>query len=285
MASNEPQVLLEGLSLPEGPRWHDGRLWFSDIKNFRVMTVDENGKAEEVATGVQGEPSGLGFLPDGRLLIATMRDRKLLRREPDGGISTVVDLSGIMQGDNNDMVVDRQGRAYIGGFGYEFFNRGEPRPGSVAMVRPDGSARIVAADMVSPNGMVISEDGRTLIVAEPGARRLTAFRIEDDGSLADRRVYAQTESVTPDGIALDAEDCVWCGSPMAHEFVRVREGGEIADRISLPGKLTLACAFGGQDRRTLFLCTVEGTMEQLVAGTGNGRIEAVRVDVPGAGIP
>lgn len=278
-----PEVLLDDLIFLEGPRWHDGKLWFSDMFAGQVRTVDLSGNTEVIAE-VAERPSGLGFLPDGRLLIVSMQNRLLLRLDRDG-LTSVADLSGLAAGSPNDMVVDTHGRAYIGHFGYDLFGGEEPRPASLLLVTPDGQVREVADGLEFPNGTVISPDGKTLIVAETFGRRLTAFSIADDGGLSERRVFAQFDEETPDGICLDARGGVWVSSFESGEFVRVEDGGTITERIPVPGKRAVACALGGPQRQTLFLLTAETTLEELAQGKSIGRVETVQVDTPGAGLP
>ena len=278
-----PEVLLDGLIFLEGPRWYDGKLWFSDMFAGQVRTVDLSGNTEVVAE-VAERPSGLGFLPDGRLLIVSMQNRQLLRLDRTG-LTSVADLSSLAVGSPNDMVVDTHGRAYIGHFGYDLFGGEEPKPASLLLVTPDGQVREVADGLEFPNGTVISPDGKTLIVAETFGRRLTAFSIADDGGLSERRVFAQFDEETPDGICLDAGGGVWVSSFESGEFVRVEDGGTITDRIPVPGKRAVACALGGPQRQTLFLLTAETTLEELAQGQSIGRVETVRVDTPGAGLP
>lgn len=273
--------LLDNLVFPEGPRWRDGKLWFSDMYGGRVLTVDLDGRSELVAE-VPQRPSGLGWLPDGRLLIVSMLDRKLLRLDPDG-LTTHADLSGLAGGNTNDMVVDPAGRAWIGNFGATAAD-GTRAPAQIVLVDPDGSARVVADGMLFPNGSVITPDGATLIVAETRGARLTAFSIQEDGSLANRRVWADISPAGPDGICLDAEGAVWVGTYTGGEFLRVREGGEVLERIPTPGRNAVACALGGPDRRTLFLLTAVGNLAGEVSQI-KGWIEVTEVDVPGAGWP
>ncbi|MBM3946032.1 MAG: SMP-30/gluconolactonase/LRE family protein [SAR202 cluster bacterium] len=283
MAEREPRIFLDGQTFPEGPRWHNNRLYFSDIHAHQVTAVDMQGKTEVVAR-VPNKPSGLGWLPDGRMLVVSMMDKKLNRLDPDG-LKVVADLGEYFSGHANDMVVDRQGRAYIGNTGGEIWsNPPTPsRPTSIVMVTPDGKARVVAREMVGPNGMVITPDGRTLIVAEPGATRLTAFTIGADGSLGNQRVWAQMEG-PPDGIAIDAERCVWAGVPREPgKFLRLAEGGQVKQRIEVSDRRGIACALGGPGRKTLFL--LESFKTSPDSQKGNGRIRTVEVDVGGAGWP
>jgi sugar lactone lactonase YvrE len=276
----ETRVLLDGLAFGESPRWHDGRLWFSDMHAYQVMTVDLSGRTETIVR-VPGLPSGLGWLPDGRLLVVSMTDRRLLRLE-SGGLVEVADLSKLASYHCNDMVVDRQGRAYIGHFGFDYYS--QPfAPAEVILVTPDGSARVVAEQMAFPNGSIITPDGRTLIVAETFGGCLTAFDIQPDGSLAGRRVWALTSPAIPDGICLDAEGAVWVSSPTG-EVLRIQEGGQVADRISL-SRPAFACMLGGADLRTLFVMTAKSDNPDELRAEPSGRVEIVEVDVPGAGLP
>jgi sugar lactone lactonase YvrE len=275
-------VLLDGLVFPEGPRWRDGVLWFSDMHARRVMTVDAAGRSE-VIVEVPNCPSGLGWLPDGRLLVVSMNDRKLLRLDP-GGLSEVADLSHIATFHCNDMVVDGQGRAYVGNFGFDFA-AGQPLvPAALALVTPDGAVRVAAADLEFPNGTVITPDGKTLIVGESFGGRLTAFDILPDGMLANRRVWAQLEGAVPDGICLDAEGAIWVASPLSSEVLRVREGGAVARRIAVETQ-AIACMLGGADRRTLFILTAGSVDPEQAKKEKRGRIEAIEVEVAGAGYP
>lgn len=283
MKSLTPQTLLDGIVFPEGPRWHDGKLWFSDMHAGRVMTVDLDGRAETVVE-VPERPSGLGFTPDGRLLVVSMGDRKLCRLDP-AGLVEVADLSPLVAGDLNDMVVDPDGRAFIGNFGFDLVGGEKPRATNLVCVDADGQARVVAEEMMFPNGTAITPDRKTLIVAETFAGVLTAFNLKPDGSLTGRRFFAHLGDRQPDGICLDAEEAVWAACFGQDEFLRVWEGGDITERIAVPGRRAVACMLGGEDRRTLFLLTAETTIEELAQGKSRGRIETVRVDVPGAGYP
>jgi sugar lactone lactonase YvrE len=278
-----PTVLLDGLAFAEGPRWHDGKLFFSDMHDGKVLAVDLDGKVELVAR-VAAEPSGLGWLPDGRLLVVSMQDRRLLRLDPDG-LHEVADLSRLATCHCNDMVVDAQGRAYVGNFGFDLhLEKPEFRKAEIVLVEPDGRARVAADELSFPNGTVITPDGRTLIVGESFAARLTAFDVAADGSLSDRRLWAKLENAVPDGICLDAEGAIWVASPVSAEVLRVHEGGRVSERIPVATQ-AFACMLGGPDRRTLFVCTAEESHPERSRAKRTSRIEMVRVDVPGAGLP
>ena len=277
-----PKVLVEGLAFAEAPRWHNSKLWFSDFYTHKVSYVGADGQAVAVLD-VPGQPSGLGWLPDGRLLVVSMTDRRLLRQDP-GGLVTVADLSKHAPFHCNDMVVDRHGRAYIGNFGFDLIGKAPVQPTVLLLVTQDGQARVVADDLLFPNGCVITPDGSTLIIAETFAKRLTAFSIAEDGSLFDRRVWADLGDVSPDGICLDAEGAIWVASPPTSAFLRVREGGNITDRISVNNQ-AIACTLGGPDRRTLYMVTGRLGDEQKSLERRRGRIEAIQVEVPGAGLP
>jgi sugar lactone lactonase YvrE len=277
--------LVKGLAFPESPRWHDGRLWFSDFYTRCVSHVGGDGRVEAVCE-VPGQPSGLGWLPDGRLLVVSMNDRRLLRL--DGAHLTVVaDLAPFAPGPCNDMLVDGQGRAYVGNFGFDLQARAAFAPTDLVMVTPAGAVQVVARDLHFPNGAVLTPDGRTLIVAESYGQRLTAFDVAADGTLAGRRVWAQLagRGVGPDGICLDEEGAVWLASPVSREVLRVRAGGAITDRIPTEGQ-AVACMLGGADRRTLFVLTgrVLTTPQQSLAER-SGAIWRLRVRVAGAGRP
>ncbi len=278
----KPELLISGLTFPEGPRWHAGRLYFSDFFTHRVLAVDEAGQVETIAT-VPGQPSGLGWRPDGRLLVVSMTDRRLLRLDP-GGLVEVADLSAHAPFHCNDMVVDRHGRAYVGNFGFNPYAGESPRATCVVRVDPDGAMAVAAAELEFPNGTVITPDGGTLIVAESYGRRLTAFDLAADGTLSGRRTFAELAPSVPDGICLDAEGAVWSADPRHREAIRVAPGGRVLERVSTGERGCYACMLGGSDRRTLFLCT-SGASGEEAALMRSGCIESVRVAVPGAGLP
>jgi len=276
------RVLAEGFCFLEGPRWHEGRLFVSDMHGDRVVAVDAAGQVEAVLD-VPTRPSGLGWLPDGRLLVVSMVDRKLLRRDPDG-LHVHADLSGIATYHCNDMVVDAQGRAYVGNFGFDWEVREAPTPAALALVYPNGRVVRAAEDLSFPNGTVITPDGRTLIVGESFGGCLTAFDIAADGTLSNRRVWAALEGASPDGICLDAEGCVWVASPLSSELLRVRPGGGFTHSIKFEHHV-VACMLGGADRRTLFVLTAPSLTREACRAARGARIEVLEADVPGAGWP
>jgi sugar lactone lactonase YvrE len=277
------ETLLDGLVFGEGPRWRGDRLWLSDMHAHTVLTVDLAGKREDVLE-VAGKPSGLGWLPDGRLLVVSMEDRRLLRREANGALVTHADLAALAPAACNDMVVDGAGRAYVGNFGFDFEHGEKPRTTCVVRVDPDGRAQIAAAELRFPNGSVITPDGRTLVVGESFGNCLTAFSIAKDGSLSGRREWAKLDGATPDGICLDAENAIWVASPMSNEVLRVREGGAVAERIPT-GRPAIACMLGGPERRTLFVLTADSFRAEEALASRSARVELTRVGVPGAGFP
>ena len=277
-----PDVLLSGLTFPEAPRWRDGKLWFSDFYSFRVMTVGLDGRSETIVE-VPGRPSGLGWTRDGDLLIVSMLEKRLMRLHA-GRLEPYADLGALATGPCNDMVVDASGRAWVGNFGYDRHAGESARTTCIALVSDTGEVSRAADDLVFPNGMVITPDGKSLIVGETHAQRLTRFDIADDGRLINRRLFAQLDGVAPDGICLDAEGAVWVSNPIANRMVRVFEGGRIAETIETGSRNSYACMLGGADRRTLFLLTNTGAGPGM-ADKRDGCIEIVEVDVPGAGLP
>jgi sugar lactone lactonase YvrE len=279
-------ILLEGLTFGEGPRWHDGRLWYSDFWSRAVWSVEEDGSGHRREFDVPGRPSGLGWLPDGRLLAVSMEDRAVVRREHDGTTGLHADLSEFVPIDANDMLVLDDGTAFVGQFGFDLqgFFRGTavPRLTSLLRVDPAGHVEVAAQEMSFPNGMV--RFGSTLVVAETFASRLTAFDLGADGSLDGRREWAALERCFPDGICGDAEGAIWVANAVAPECIRVAEGGEILARVAT-GLPCFACMLGGEDRRTLFICTAPSSDADRVGGHQDGRVEVARVEVPGTGPP
>ena len=286
----QPTVLVDSLRFPECPRWHDGELWCSESFTQRVVRVDLQGSVQTVVE-LPDVPTGLNWTPDGRLLVVSAIQRRLLRVDGDGVVE-VADLSGVVVAPCNDMVVDGHGRAYIANIGFDFGDpEATPMPGSILLATPEGSTRIVADGLAFPNTMVITPDDQTLIVPETYAARLTAFSIESDGSLSHRRVWVQFEDrggpfsqgqLTPDGICLDADGAVWIASPNTRDVLRVRKGAAITHRIPID-TIPIACMLGGPERRTLFITTTESLDPN--DSDARGRIETIQVEVPGAGRP
>jgi sugar lactone lactonase YvrE len=285
-------VLAEGLYFGEGPRWRQGRLWYSDFYDHQVKSMDAAGTAR-TELQIDDQPSGLGWLPDGRLLVVAMHARKLLRLDADG-VTVHADLAAVASHHTNDMVVDRQGRAYVGNFGFrldeEIRARGvqsvlaDHPTAQLARVDPDGRVHVAATDLHFPNGTVITPDGRTLIIAETLAMRLTAFEIGADGSLSNRRVWATLGMRAPDGICLDANGQVWIANAIGPECVLVSQGGAILATVET-SQPCYACMLGGPDRRTLYMMTAPSSMPDVVSVARQGRIECAEVGAPGAGMP
>jgi sugar lactone lactonase YvrE len=281
----EPRILMTGLAFGESPRWHDDRLWVSDWGAQEVIAVDLQGRSEVmVRVPFPAFPMCIDFLADGRLLIVAARDRLLLRREPDGSLVTHADLSALSEYGYNEIVMDGRGNAYLNNVGFDFPG-GEFAPGIVALLTPDGTARQVAAGVAFPNGMVVTPDNSTLIVAESYGNRLTAFDIADDGSLSNQRMWADLQGGVPDGICLDAENAVWYGDVPNKRCVRVREGGEVLQTIDLD-RGCFACMLGGADRRTLFLIATEWRGAASMAdGSRTGQVLTVEAPARGVGWP
>jgi sugar lactone lactonase YvrE len=292
-------TLAEGGTYFECPRWHDGRWWASDFYRHTVFSYDADGREEPVVE-VEGQPSGLGWLPDGDLLVVSMKDRRVLRRAADGSVSEHADVSAITSGHLNDMIVDRRGRAYAGNFGFDLMGGGRPATASLVRIDPDGRATEAADDLWFPNGMVITDDG-TLVVAETFGARFTAFTILPDGELADRRVWAQVEATpepgdtetmlsaitfAPDGCALDAEGHIWAANALGGVLCRVAPGGEIVEEVTVPDGLgVFACGLGGEDGRTLVACAAPDFDEAARSAAREALLLMTTVDVPRAGLP
>ena len=275
--------LLGGLGFAEGPRWHDDRLFFSDMGTKQVLAVGLDGVAEEICV-VDKRPSGIGWLPDGSMIVVSQNDRSILRLV-DGELTVHADISALASGACNDMVVDGRGNAYVGNPGYDMRNPPSPLPpAEVVLVRADGSAQVVDREVMFPNGSVVTADNRTLIVGETMGQRLTAFDIAEDGTLSNRRTYADMKGRAPDGIALDAEGGVWVADANNRACVRVVEGGEETDVIDVGPAHCFACALGGPDRRTLFLLTGAGFSGDAIRSR-TGAILTTEVRIPGAGWP
>ncbi len=272
-------VLVDGLAFAEGLRWRDGQLWFSDMHDDSVWRVSEDGTRHRVCD-VTGRPSGLGWLPGGELLIVSMLDRKLLKLGADGKLTDYADLSGVAPRRTNDMIVDEKGRAYVGNFGFDFDEDEPQATTSLALVTQGGQVSAAGKDLLFPNGMVITADGSTLIVAETFAACLTAFDIDDAGNLSNKRSWASLkDGAIPDGTCIDAEDAVWVASPATGDCLRIREGGEIADRV-VTGRQAIACALGGSKGDTLYIATAESVVREECRKARSGRIEMQGVAVP-----
>jgi sugar lactone lactonase YvrE len=286
MRSFTMRTLRGGGSFFESPRWHDGRWWVSDFFRKVVLAIDTRGRSEEIAR-VEGQPSGIGWLPEGSLLVVSMRDRRVLRQSDDGHLSVHADLAKLCDWHANDMVVASTGHAYVGNFGFDL-DGGQPTPTKVVRIDPDGSASVAADGLLFPNGSVITPDGRTLIVGETFGRRHTAFTISADGSLSDRRVWADLSSagIAPDGCALDAEGCIWTADAAHGRCCRIAEGGAVLEAVELPpGLRCFACMLGGEDGRTLLLCGAPDYDARQRNESRDAVLLATRVAVPHAGLP
>ncbi len=275
-------VVLEGLRFPEGPRWHGERLVFSDQHAATVWSMSVAGELTKVVD-VPQRPSGLGWDPQGRMLVVSMDDRRLLRFD-GSSLTEIADLSALATWHANDMVVDAMGRAYVGNFGFDLDAGVAPVGAALVRVDPDGSMHVAAADLRFPNGTVITPDGRTLVIGESYAGALTAFDVAPDGTLGNRRTWAKLDGAVPDGICLDAEGAIWSACPLTGRVLRVLEGGDVTDVVTVERRGAYACMLGGPDRTTLFVCTADASNP---AETGNlrGAIEVCEVSVPGAGLP
>jgi sugar lactone lactonase YvrE len=281
-AGSEQRVLLEGIAFPESPRWHDGRLWFSDWAAHQVISLDESAAAE-VVTEVDAFPFSIDWLPDGPLLIAA--GRQVLRMEADGSLETHADLSELTEFGLNEIVVDGRGNAYVNGAGFDLMGGGEFAPGMVAVVRTDGSADVVAEGIAFPNGMAVTADGATLIVADSYGKELTGFDIADDGSLSNRRAWADLGDGVPDGICLDSEGAVWYADVPNRRCVRVAEGGEVLQTVQ-HDRGCFACMLGGADGRALFIAAQEWSGPEAVGKEPRtGQIVTAEAPAPHAGRP
>jgi sugar lactone lactonase YvrE len=284
--------LLDGGRFFEGPRWRDGRWWVSDFYRFGVFAVSPDG-AEEQVVETSDRPSGLGWLPDGSLLVVSMGDRRLLRQADDGALVEHADLTPFCGGDANDMVVDASGRAWVGNFGFNLSAGAEPKSTVLVRVDPDGTAEVAADGLLFPNGCVITPDGRTLVVAETFGGKLTAFTITDNGRLEDRRVWADFTParaqggapVFPDGCCLDADGNIWVADARGRGCLHVAEGGEILEQLPHPdGHNFYACMLGGDDGTTLLLCSAP-SVPTSADGPAEAALYTCTVDVPHAGLP
>ena len=284
-------TLMDGLTFGEGPRWYRDKFYFSDFYSHKVYALDLEGNYE-VIVEVPNQPSGLGWMPDGTMLIVSMKDRKLLSFK-ENLLEERADLSQLAGFHCNDMVVDKTGNAYIGNFGFNTYKGEEIKSTNLILVKPNEEPAIAADNLLFPNGTVITPDNKTLIVGETYAARLTAFDKVEDGSLTNRRVWADLKENAeegpvplPDGICLDEEGAIWVASPSTSEVIRVHEGGMISERIPVETN-AFACMLGGEDRRTLFICTSNGSGVDPDAALRekSGKIEIIEVEVPGVGRP
>lgn len=268
--------VIGGIDFGEGPRWHDGRLWFSDFHPGTITSVGPDGDARvELSPGPR--PSGLGWLPDGRLVFVSMLDRKLMRVDDDGTVVEHADMSGLTEQFCNDMVLSTAGVAYVGNFGFDLEAGAEPFPTGMIVVQPDGAATMDERPVMFPNGSVITPDGSTLIVGETFAGRYCAFEILPDGSLGEQRLWAEVPGTFPDGCTMDAQGGIWFADAAGKQVVRVLEGGAVTDRLETPEN-AFACMLGGDSGDTLYLLTsVGGTA---AVGTGTGALWTTEVEVP-----
>ncbi|MCK9993183.1 MAG: xylono-1,5-lactonase [Alphaproteobacteria bacterium] len=283
MKTLQLETLAEDFAFLEGPRWRDGKLWVSDVFGKVIYTVTPDGARSKVLDVPEG-PSGIGFLPDKTPVIVSMEDR-CLYKIINGKLVLHADISKLVNSNINDMVIDARGNAYVGNLGYDLFGGAEMKLTNFILVTPDGKAREVANGLAVPNGPVITPDGKTLILAESMGRRLTAFDIQPDGALSNRRVFADLAGAEPDGICLDAEGAVWFAAINRRGFLRVKEGGEITHKIETGKRMAIACTLGGADGRTFYGLTYEGAFRDISKGGRNSRIETVRVDAGASGSP
>jgi len=282
---SEPFVIHRGVDFGEGPRWRDGRLWFSDFYRHAVYSIGPDGGDERVEVALGDEqPSGLGWLPDGTLLVVAMKARQVLAVDAGGSVRVHADLSGVATGMANDMVVSAEGHAYVGNFGFDLVGGAAFAPADLAHVTPDGDVRRVESPLAFPNGSVITSDGRTLIVGETFAGRYTSFTLADDGHPVEPRIWSTVEGSAPDGCCLDAEGAVWMADVVGNRFARVHADGTVSRVVSVDGA-AVACMLGGDERRTLFGFVSPGSHPDEVAGRGLSTVVAIEVDVPAAGLP
>lgn len=273
-------VLMEGIAFGESPRWHDGKVWFSDWGSNQVIALDPDG-GHEVVVSVASFPMCIDFLPDGRLLVVDSAQRRLLRREHDGSMVTHANLAPVSEKPWNDLVVDAQGNAYVNTIGFDFPG-GEPAPGSIVLVTPEGAVRLVAGDLAFPNGMAITPDGAALVVAESYGNRLTAYDIGPRGDLGTRRVWAATGDDHPDGICIDAEGAIWYADVANQHCVRVREGGDVLATVELD-RGAFACTLSRDEKPQLYVVGQHFGGPQATEPTG--QVVSFPAPAPGAGKP
>lgn len=283
MIDSKLQLFADGILFGEGMRWYDGRMWIADMMGRVVLAFDSSGKREVIAK-VPHRPNGLGFLPDGRLLMTSMADQKLLRRESNGRIVEHASLANLMTGYCGDMAVDSKGRAYLDDVGFRVFE-GQPRtPGRLLLVQPDGSATVLEDNLQFPNGIWITQNEQELIFAEGRNQRLWRYRINDDGTLSDKRLFAEFSELL-DGLTLDVEGAVWQCQPYAHKIVRVLDGGRITQEFNFGDLKPVACCLGGKDLKTLFVVASDYTLERMAVDDTTAQIFSVEVETPGFLLP
>jgi sugar lactone lactonase YvrE len=291
-----PQVLVDGFVFTEGPRWHDGSLWFSDMHGHAIHRIrfhDDGQVVDEIIAKTTEVPSGLGWLADGSLIFVAMESQRLMRVDDDGEITEHADCSALARGSLNDMIVRSDGTAFVGDMGFHIFDDQSPHRGAGQTIRvtPAGEASLAADDLGAPNGHVLSPDEKTLYVAESSRGRITAFDVADDGSLSSQRVFAELPPATgqpiapPDGICLDEQGAIWAADPLGRRLIRVLGGGEVTDVVEFAPSVPVAVVLGGPQRRTLFACVADDWHRDAVLAQQRGRIEQVSVSVSGAGRP
>ena len=284
----ENTIIVDGLTFPEGPRWYKDKLYFSDFFTHQVYATDPIGNCDSILK-VPNQPSGLGWLPDETLLVVSMIDQKVLAYK-NNVLKEYADCSKYANFHCNDMIVNTNGNAYVGNFGFNRRKNENIKSTNLILVKPNEKPVIAAKDLYFPNGTIITEDGKTLIIGETYAARLTAFDINDDGSLSNRRLWADLANIekdykpVPDGICLDAENAIWMASPSTNEVIRIKEGGNIIDSIAVETN-AYACVLGGEKRTTLFVCTSSSSDMETCLRSNEGRIESFEVEIPGVGIP
>lgn len=299
MSKYELEVAVDGFHYLEGPRWYQNTLWFVDFYTQGVYRVNDKGIAKKIVH-IEQQPSGLGWLPDGRMLVVSMKDRKVLRLENDGNLVVHADIWEHCGGHANDMVVSANGNAYVGDFGFDLMGGADHKNTGLVLVKPDGSSQIVAEELAFPNGMVISSDQKRLIVNELFGNKITQFDINEDGSLENKRDFAnfgelgnepnlglriENASILPDGLALDMDGAVWIADTLNQRAVRIAEGGEILETIDTAPDGIFAVTLGGQDGKTLFMCAAPDWDETSRKAETKGRMLAVQVNVGHAGTP
>lgn len=299
MSKYSLEVVVDGLHYLEGPRWHKGALWFVDFYTQGVYRVNDEGVAEK-RVHIEQQPSGLGWLPDGRMLIVSMKDRKVMRLEANGELVVHADIWQHCAGHANDMVVAPNGDAYVGNFGFDLMGGADYKSAGLVLIKPDGSSQLVAEGLAFANGMVISADQKTLIVNELFGNKISQFTINEDGTLGDKRDFASfgelgdepnlgvrigNAKILPDGLALDAEGAVWIADTLNQRAVRIAEGGEILETIDTAPEGVFAVALGGAEGNTLFMCAAPDWDEAARKAETKGRMLAVRVEVGHAGTP